>query len=86
MGGGGGQAVIEGRCMQQVLLVFHQNLEGGTLPAPSPLVPTVLHSNRVATLKASAFVGWDGWGMTPSFNLHGLPPHAARRHPCHASY
>lgn len=35
---------------------------GIALPAPFPLVPTVLHSNRVATLKASAFVGWDGWG------------------------
>ena len=74
MGGGWGQAVIEGHCMQQVLPVFHR-------PCPFPLVPTVLHSNRVATLKASAFVGWDGWGMTPSFNLHGLspPPRAATR-------
>ena len=63
--------------MQQVLLVFQKNLKGEwgvALPAPATLVPTVLHSNRVATLKASAFVGWDGWGMTPSFNLHGLPP------------
>ena len=68
--GGGGQAVIEGHFMQQVFACG----VGVALPAPSPLVPTVLHSNRVATLKASAFVGWDGWGMTPSFNLHGLPP------------
>ena len=59
--------------MQQVLLVFEQNLKRG-VALPYPLVATVLHSNRVATLKASAFVGWDGWGMTPSFNLHGLPP------------